>query len=342
MEPSEETPRVLIVEDDDDQRMLLSDAIGTHYGVTDGRQIVAVGTGEECLAQPLGEFDVALLDFHLPDMTGLDLMERILARADLPVIFVTGENTSMTAAEAIQRGAQDYVVKLGDYLFAIPVIIDKSLRQHHIRLENEQLRREMESMLSELRVKNIQLNESLDQVRCMAETDHLTGLANRRKFAEDLDHHFAEARRYGFDLTCCMCDLDHYKRLNDSLGHQAGDLALMTAADIIRNTLRSSDVAGRYGGDEFVLLLSHTSIDRAVAVCQRIREEIVVDIAHACRSGHSVTMSVGIASIDADNPASANALVAMADQALYDAKAHGKDRIVLFADIEDPSSVLET
>ncbi len=322
--------------------MLLSDAIGAHYDVTDGQQIVAVGTGAECLAQPLGEFDVALLDFHLPDMTGLDLMERILARADLPVIFVTGENTSMTAAEAIQRGAQDYVVKLGDYLFAIPVIIDKSLRQHHIKLENERLRREMESMLSELRVKNIQLNESLAQVRRMADTDHLTGLANRRKFAEDLDHHFAEARRYGFDLTCCMCDLDHYKRLNDSLGHQAGDLALMTAADIIRNTLRSSDVAGRYGGDEFVLLLSHTSIDRAVAVCQRIREQIVVDIAHTCGPGHRVTISVGVASIDADSPASANALVAMADQALYDAKARGKDRIVLFADIEDPSSVLET
>ncbi|GAG43367.1 unnamed protein product, partial [marine sediment metagenome] len=87
-------------------------------------------------------------------------------------------------------------------------------------------------------------------------------------------------------------------------------------------------------------LLSHTSIDRAMAVCERIREQLVVDIAHACRPGHRVTMSVGIASIDADSPASGNALVAMADQALYDAKARGKDRIILFADIEDPSSVL--
>ncbi len=341
MEAAQEMPRILIVEDDNDQRQLLADAVNTYYDVADNKHVVAVRTAAECLDQHLVEFDVVLLDFHLPDMGGMELMDRILARADLPIIFVTGENTFVTAAEAIQRGAQDYIVKLGDYLFAIPIVIEKNIRQHRIKLENRRLQGDLQSMISELRVKNIQLNESLDKLREMADTDHLTGLTNRRKFAEELDHHYDEARRYGFDLTCCMCDLDHYKLLNDTLGHQVGDKALIIAADIIRNSLRSSDVAGRYGGDEFVLLLSHTSVDRAMAVCRRIREELVDDISEVCGPQRTVTMSVGIASIDIDNPPSANALVAMADQALYEAKARGKDQIVLFGSIEDPACVFD-
>ena len=342
MESTREIPRIMIVEDDYDQRQLLVDAVSAYYDSPDDSHIVAVGTGAECLEHRLEEFDVALLDFHLPDMSGLELMEQILAQADLPIIFVTGENTFVTAAEAIQRGAQDYVVKLGDYLFAIPIVIDKNIRQHCIKLENRRLQGDLQSMLSELRVKNIQLNESLAKLRDMADTDHLTGLTNRRKFAELLALHYDEACRYGFDLTCCMCDLDHYKLLNDTLGHQVGDKALMVAADIIRSSLRSSDVAGRYGGDEFVLLLSHTSIDRAIAVCSRIREELVVNIAEVCGPDRVVTMSVGIASIGINNPPNANALVAMADQALYEAKACGKDQIVVFDRTDDLAGMLDS
>jgi len=341
MDSPQEKPRILIVEDDEDQRLLLADAIEAHYASRNGADIVAVATAAECLSQNLNDFNVALLDFHLPDMSGMDLMEKVLERADLPVIFVTGENTVTTAAEAIKRGAQDYVVKLGDYLFTIPVVIDKNLRQHQLKLENARLQSERELMLSELRVKNIQLNESLAKLREMADTDHLTCLVNRRKFAELLELHFEEAERYGFDLSCCMCDLDHYKLLNDTLGHQVGDRALIIAADIIRHSLRSSDVAGRYGGDEFVLLLSHAPMERAVSVCQRIREELMAALAEVTHAKQAVTMSVGIASIGVDHPSTANALVAMADQALYSAKARGKDQVVLFNSIEDPVSVLD-
>jgi len=170
-------------------------------------------------------------------------------------------------------------------------------------------------------------------MKTMAETDHLTGLANRRRFGELLDRYFSEASRYGFDLTCCMCDLDHYKELNDTLGHQCGDEVLVISADVIREALRSSDIAARYGGDEFVLLLPHTSVDRGMSVAQRIRREMITA---ANISGHvrPVTMSIGIASIGANGADSADALVAMADRALYEAKARGKDQIVQF-DVAD-------
>jgi diguanylate cyclase (GGDEF)-like protein len=325
------TPHVLVVEDDPDHRQLMQDVIVAHYGQAAGRLVVAVGTGAECLAQDLGAFDVVLLDYNLPDTTGSQLLPEILARADVPVIFVTGENDSAIAAQAIRQGAQDYMVKLGDYLFAIPVIIEKTIRQHQVRKDNQRLQQELQAMLSELRVKNIQLEESLGQLEKMAATDPLTDLANRRHFAHLLERSFEEARRYGFDLTCCMFDLDHYKELNDSMGHQAGDEVLALAADIIRASLRGSDVAARYGGDEFVVLLPHTSIDRALAVADRTRAELAAGV--QARYGslvHPVTLSIGIASLSVHRPATADELVAFADRALYAAKNSGKDRIVVF------------
>lgn len=326
-------PRILIVEDDEDQRALVAEALSLYYEDPGGENIVAVGTGREALARDLESFDIVLQDYHLPDVTGLDLIRQILARADLPVIFVTGENDALVAAKAIHRGAQDYVVKLGDYLFALPIVVDKNLKQHAVRKENERLRQRLEEMLEELRHKNCQLQESMAKLETMAATDHLTGVANRRRFGELLQRSFEQARRYGFDLSCCMCDLDYYKQLNDALGHQVGDQILQITAEVICQSLRSSDVVARYGGDEFVLLLPHTSIERAVAVARRMRDQLTERTCRFGEAGKRLTMCVGIASLKADHPVSADELVAMADRALIDGKERGRDRISLFSEI---------
>jgi len=325
--------RVLIVEDDPDQLSLLRETLKIHYGPSIANGIVGVGTGRECLAQDLASFDVVLLDYNLPDVHGTKLLEMILGIANVPVIFVTGENDSVLAAEAITAGAEDYVVKLGDYLFAIPVVIEKSLSQHRIKLENERLRAQLELMLEELKVKNTQLEESLGKLRTMAATDHLTGLSNRRRFSEDLEHQFGAAVRYGHDLTCCMCDLDGYKQLNDSLGHQLGDEVLVATAEAIRKVFRSSDMAARYGGDEFVILLPNTSCAEALPVVHRLRQQVSEQIGKSIESVERVTISVGIASVRGDEPASADALVSMADRALYAAKAAGRDRVVVHGEL---------
>jgi len=324
-------PRILIVDDDEDQRQLMCEALGVYYNDPSGRNIVGVCSAAECLACDLESFDIVLQDYHLLDMPGLELLEKILTRADLPVIFVTGENNCAAAAEAIRRGAMDYVVKLGDYLFTIPVLVDKNMRLHDLKKENERLQREHQAMLGELRVKNTQLQETLEQVRTMAITDHLTGLANRRHFAELLERHFSEALRYGFDLTCCMCDLDDYKQINDTLGHQVGDEVLVIAAEVIRSSLRSSDVAARYGGDEFVLLLPHTSVERGTAVGERIRHELASQSGREDRLGRVATMSVGVASLEADHPSNAEALLTFADRALYLAKERKDAPVVAYS-----------
>ncbi len=326
------SPTILIVDDDVDQRELVRETLALHFPLS-ADKIHAASSASECLGLDLSHTDIILLDYNLPDMPGLELLRQITARCDAPVIFVTGESVPATACQAIQLGAQDYIVKLGNYLLTLPVMVEKNLRQHQIKLENAQLHEELKNRMEQIRVANQQLQESLNTLQMMAGTDHLTALANRRTFAEVLERSFREAQRYDFDLACAMCDLDHYKRLNDTLGHQAGDRILVTAADCIRANLRASDTAARYGGDEFVLLLPHTSMEMAHLVVSRIRQQLVVatnDAAGPNTGACGVTMSIGLASLKSDRPKTADALVAMADKALYAAKERGKDCIVTY------------
>ncbi len=252
---------------------------------------------------------------------------------DVPVIFVTSNNDIASASEAIHRGAQDYIVKLGDYLFALPIAIEKNIRLHILKQENTHLHAELTSTLKEMQIKNVELEQSLQKLQTMASTDHLTGLSNRRTFAEILQRCYNEAVRYKFDLTCLMCDLDHFKAMNDTLGHQVGDRVLMATSDVIRSNLRSSDYAARYGGDEFVILLPHTSVDKAMKIGDRICRQIVSATGQRTQIGTGVTLSIGISSLEMDQPASADTMVSMADRALYVAKDRGKNCIVAFSEI---------
>ncbi len=325
--------RVLIVEDDIDQRELIYEAMRIHFADRRDTEIVCVGTGAECLAQQLCDFDIILLDYNLPDTSGIDLLEQITGMYDVPVVFVTGNNDIASAAEAIRRGAQDYVVKLGDYLFALPIVVEKNIRLHALKRENAHLQAELTTTLEEMQAKNVELEQSMHKLRTMAATDHLTGLSNRRVFAETLQRCYNEAVRYKLDLTCLMCDLDHFKIMNDTLGHQIGDKVLMATAEVIRSNLRSSDYAARYGGDEFVILLPHTSMNKAMSVSDRICRQIVPATGRHARTGTGITLSIGISSLTVDQPTSADAMVAMADRALYVAKDRGKNCIVVFSEI---------
>lgn len=328
--------RVMVVDDDPDQRQLICDAIQMHYAGQSDTEITALGSAKECLRHDVRNFDAILLDYQLPDMSGLAVLDQIVSQSDTAVIFVTGHNDTTIAAEAILHGAQDYVIKHGDYLFAVPVIMAKAIRQQMVKRENLRLQVELQAMLSELRQRNRQLEQSLEKVNALATTDYMTGLANRRRFSEVLEKCFAEAVRYGHDLSCCMCDLDYYKKLNDKLGHQVGDEVLVLAADVVRSSLRSSDVAARYGGDEIVILLLHTSDDTAMDVCERIRRQFDMEVAKRWKLDCPVTMSIGVASIAANHPTTADQLVTFADRTMYIAKEHGKDQTIMCSQLGQP------
>jgi diguanylate cyclase (GGDEF)-like protein len=320
--------RLLIIEDDTDQRELIREALEDYFGP---ETTTGVGSLRAALSQELGSFDLILSDYNLPDSSSMTLVEEIRRRCQTPVILVTGENACHLAAEAIRKGATDYIVKMGDYLFTIPLVVEKNLAVAKIKRENEELRLEVELALAQVREKNAQLEQSLKKVEEMAATDALTGLYNRRHFGKALEHSFAEAQRYEKDLSCVMIDLDSYKKLNDTYGHQVGDQLLMLAGRCITANKRAMDIAARYGGDEFVLLLPHASGDEAAAVAQRIREEFFTSSAGLLNREAGVTMSIGVGSLKANKPAHADHLVSLADAALYASKDAGRNRISMSA-----------
>ena len=164
------------------------------------------------------------------------------------------------------------------------------------------------------------------QLRDLAARDPLTGLYNRRHFNDVLYRCFSEALRYDNDLSCIMVDLDDFKAVNDVFGHQVGDELLVLTATTITSQLRTADVPARFGGDEFIMLLPQTDVDRARVLSERIVERFADDLA---ASGRQVptSMSMGIASIKSQQVQDADALVRAADRALYQAKAAGKNCI---------------
>lgn len=315
--------RLLVIEDDADQRELIRDTLEDHFG---RGTVTTAATAREALACDPVAFDMILCDYNLPDAAGMELLDAIVCRCSTPVIMVTGENNAPIAAEAVSHGASDYVVKVGEYIFTIPLVVEKNLTTARIKRENELLRRRLEQALDELKEKNHQLQESLRRMEEMAATDPLTGLYNRRHFAMLLEHIFAETLRYEQDLTCVMVDLDGYKQLNDSYGHQVGDQLLVLAGKVIRANMRRMDVAARYGGDEFVLLLPHAGSEEAARVVQRIREEYIAASAAVLKRPQGVSLSAGVASVFGHRPAHADQLVALADAALYRAKEAGRNR----------------
>ena len=165
----------------------------------------------------------------------------------------------------------------------------------------------------------------------MAVTDELTGLANRRSFFERFEREFTRARRYGHPLACMMIDLDHFKMVNDTYGHQAGDLCLQKVAEVISQNVRSQDLAARYGGEEFAIVLPNVTPEIAMMVATRIVERLVnLQIPHSSsQASEYVSLSCGVASTSNHLVASPQDLIANADRALYQAKEQGRNRAVL-------------
>jgi diguanylate cyclase (GGDEF)-like protein len=199
-------------------------------------------------------------------------------------------------------------------------------QQDDLAAANKQLDHDLERALADLKIKNARLEE-------LAATDPLTGLYNRRHFGRVLEQLFSEASRYSDDLACVMIDLDGYKPINDKFGHAVGDQLLVVAAKVISANMRRMDVAARYGGDEFVLLLPRANGDDAATVAERIREEYQVASAAVLQREQGVTMSVGIVALRTGRPSRPDQLVTQADAALYQAKAAGRNRSIVLPDL---------
>jgi len=171
------------------------------------------------------------------------------------------------------------------------------------------------------------------QLRRLATTDDLTGLGNRRHLVERAQETLAVARRYDQWCTICAIDIDRFKRLNDRLGHLAGDQALVTLAAILRGNLRAADLPARFGGDEFVVLMPLTDPEAGQQAASRLLRAVREDA-----GSDGLRISIGVASVRGER-AGLEELLARADQALYEAKRGGRDRVATHVEPQSASAV---
>jgi len=180
-----------------------------------------------------------------------------------------------------------------------------------------------------------QLAERLTEVWTLATVDHLTGVLNRQAVLASLETEIERAARFGHQLSVVMVDLDHFKRLNDSHGHNAGDRILRSVADTLRENVRSVDIVGRYGGEEFLLVLPETDVDAAASLAEKLRRlvgRLAVPLDDGYRS--TTSMSAGVAG-GYGGHLNLEAMVRDADNAMYSAKALGRDQVYVFHELED-------
>jgi diguanylate cyclase (GGDEF)-like protein len=183
------------------------------------------------------------------------------------------------------------------------------------------LANEISDIGRELRQRNRELEEANRKITELSRTDPLTGLANRRRFLERLDPLLALAQRRDLPLCVAMADLDHFKRVNDTYGHEAGDEVLCAFAHLLRRECRREDLPCRFGGEEFVVLLPYTRADEGLVLAERIRSHFAAT--QLLDGKVTATASFGLAAVQPED--TAQTFIARADQALYQAKAKGRD-----------------
>jgi two-component system, cell cycle response regulator len=278
------------------ERMNMFDSI---YEANDGEQGLRL-LGEHSV-------DLVICDVTMPKIDGYEFLGRIKAEpklADLPVIMLTGKETVEEKIRGLDLGASDYLTKpcdAGELTARIKV---------------------------QLKIKDLQdkLKRANEELQIIAITDPLTDLFNRRHFMEMFPKEFVRAKRYKTNLSLCMLDIDHFKKINDTFGHVQGDEVLVQLSAILCEELRCCDFIARYGGEEFVLILPQTPIEGALVATERIRVSIM-NHAFGVLHAQQVTASFGIAGFPAPGIETAEQLLAGADKALYLAKERGRNRV---------------
>ncbi len=245
------------------------------------------------------------------------------------------------ATERLGRGEPPLpvVVSQGDELGLLADSFNRMARRlittkQRLMRSNDELMHANANLEEKVEQRTHELAQVVKQLRTVAATDPLTGLANRRAFDQSLNRRFANAQRKGENLACVMIDLDGFKQFNDSMGHPKGDELLVRCAKVLASACRAGDLAGRLGGDEFILLLPDASWETAAGVARRVQQAFAMQarqILPGIGSGPApVTMSLGLACLTQSAAATPADLLSLADQALYRAKAQGKNRMVVY------------
>jgi len=300
---------VLIADDEASTRLMLQSLL-----LKWGYNVTAVCDGEEAwhvlseAQQPL----LVILDWMMPGIEGPEIVRRLRLHEDGNqhyVIIITSASSENAPAQALDAGADDFIRK--------PFSLDELRARIAVGKRVSHLHQTLADKLRKLEA-------ATENITRLARTDELTGLHNRRSFNEIFALAWSSARRHGQPLSLISIDLDHFKDINDTFGHGVGDLVLKDFAELLLKMVRGEDVAVRWGGEEFIILLTHADAEAATALAERIRCSF--EQSQLRPPTRPLTASFGVAQLqDGENESD---LIKRADHALYRAKHEGRNRVV--------------
>jgi two-component system cell cycle response regulator len=299
--------RILIAEDDADFRRILS-----RRAARMGLEVDQVENGKDAIeAFKNGNYDALVVDLYMPEFGGLDVIEAAReVDPEIESLILTGSASVETAVEALRAGVYDYLTKPLESMTEFEMALSRALERRRLIKENKRL---------------------FEENKRLAVTDPLTGLNNRHKLQETLTRELERASRYSRPLSIIMIDMDKLKAINDTLGHPAGDEALIKVANAIEHCIRKVDLAARFGGDEFVIVLPEADVSVAASVAERINQ----DVEKLKVEDKQLGISLGVASWN-KTYTSPEVFIDAADRAMYQAKRSEGDRVRI-ADKESSS-----
>ncbi|MBX3735878.1 MAG: diguanylate cyclase [Candidatus Didemnitutus sp.] len=300
--------RILLIDDDRLQHHLVQGFVAKFR--SGPWELEVAGDYDSGLKKLLsGKFSVCLLDYRLGERDGLELLREARSTdSATPVVFLTADASDEIDDAAMEAGAMDYLVK-GE--------LNARILEHSIRYARK-------------------LGETMGQLKLLATRDALTGLHNRREFDRMVAEECQRATRFGHPFALVMADIDFFKKINDTHGHQVGDEVLKHVASLLAGQLRVVDRIARYGGEEFAILMVETDRKQAVEGIQRLFALLAETPCQPAGTDLTlnVTLSAGLA-IMPDDAASCDQLISAADKALYAAKHAGRNRVVTAHSLKD-------
>lgn len=312
----------ILVVDDLPQNIMALEAVIADMGF----DVITASSGNDALRLSLKhDFALILLDVQMPGMNGFEVARLIRSNPKtnhFPIIFVTaGMKDLLSQIEGYETGAVDYLIKPFE-----PIILRSKVKVfRELYLQRKVIERFYSNLEQLVEERTSELKEANATISHLAATDELTELYNRRYFNDRLSAAISAARRHSYHLSMIMIDLDHFKKVNDTYGHSAGDLVLKTFADLLRDMMRVEDVAARWGGEEFIIILPHTPGEAAAALAERIR----IAFEQQSDRATAIVLSASFGVVQLHESDDADTFISRADAALYRAKREGRNRVVV-------------
>ncbi len=309
---------ILVVDDEESIRIVVSQVL-----IDDGHRVTTAESGEQALdlisKRP---FNLVVTDIRMSGMSGIDLLKKIRSiNSSAEVVIITSYGSMDSAIQAMRDGAYDYLAKPFESLHAISSVAARVKDKIRLSQENNELNEKVRTYNSQLKRANQELKE-------LTTIDSLTNLFNKLYFHKYLESEFIRSRRYEHAVSLFMVDVDNMKQYNNKYGRLRGDDLLCFLAELLRSGIRDTDVACRYGGEKFAIIMPETRKDDAIVLAEKIRKSVedYPFVGQETQPDGTVTVSIGVAGFPCDCEEDLE-IVQLAEEALLEAKRSGRNKV---------------